>query len=269
MRILTGFIISMLLLAGCADFIDQLNSGNSSPQKGQSKTVAAETATGSSLESNILTQRQLASSEACANGGIEIQMGFDQNQNGFLDADEVTETETVCNGNNGAQSLVQMNKETAGSNCVHGGQKIETGVDTNGDKALTGSEVSSTAYVCNGSTGTAGSKGDKGDTGTAGTNGTTNKISSSIFCNGGLQGAASYIYWTYDVDLMSSSDIMAIASIADFYVQTYGMSFYSSQQVGAATAPVNIRHDIQGTQNVTVQGGGENYEAIFMAISSF
>lgn len=34
----------------------------------------------------------------CANGGVQIDMGFDVNGNNVLDADEITSTEYVCNG---------------------------------------------------------------------------------------------------------------------------------------------------------------------------
>lgn len=37
----------------------------------------------------------------CANGGIQIDMGFDENQNNVLDADEIRSTEYVCNGTDG------------------------------------------------------------------------------------------------------------------------------------------------------------------------
>lgn len=45
--------------------------------------------------------RPLMAGPVCANGGIEIQTGIDRNKNGVLDSDEVTNTQTVCNGING------------------------------------------------------------------------------------------------------------------------------------------------------------------------
>ncbi len=56
----------------------------------------------------------------CANGGAQIDMGFDENGNNVLDADEVTNTEYVCNGTDGtdynpgiAVTGVSLNPATA------------------------------------------------------------------------------------------------------------------------------------------------------------
>jgi OmcA/MtrC family decaheme c-type cytochrome len=86
----------------------------------------------------------------CASGGTKVQVGLDKNGNGVLDADEVTATSYVCNGN-GKTTLVRTSPEIAGTNCSFGGTKIETGVDANGDGTLQDSEVnaSATSYVCN------------------------------------------------------------------------------------------------------------------------
>lgn len=37
----------------------------------------------------------------CPNGGVVINQGIDTNRNGKIDADEVSSTDTVCNGTNG------------------------------------------------------------------------------------------------------------------------------------------------------------------------
>ncbi len=93
----------------------------------------------------------------CADGGTKIEAGVDTNDNGTLDASEVTSTSYVCeggngnNGNNGHSSLVATSDEPAGANCPFGGVKIETGLDTNDDGVLGASEVnaSATSFVCN------------------------------------------------------------------------------------------------------------------------
>ena len=62
-------------------------------------------------------------------------------------------------GQNGLNALIKTTSEAAGSNCVNGGTKIETGLDANGNGVLEVGEVnaSQTKYVCNGLNGTAGS----------------------------------------------------------------------------------------------------------------
>lgn len=53
----------------------------------------------------------------CANGGIKVESGLDNNSNGTLDISEITDTRYICNGNNG-QGL---------SNGTTGGQVYLTG----------------------------------------------------------------------------------------------------------------------------------------------
>jgi hypothetical protein len=48
-------------------------------------------------------------------------------------------------------SLLRITAEPAGTNCAAGGQRIQAGPDTNGSGVLDNAEVTSTAYVCNGS----------------------------------------------------------------------------------------------------------------------
>ncbi len=50
---------------------------------------------------------------------------------GELADSEVTAVSFVCNGNNALVSpvLVKLTAEAAGANCVHGGQRIDTGAD--------------------------------------------------------------------------------------------------------------------------------------------
>src|SRR5450432_1000560 len=55
----------------------------------------------------------------CASGGTKVQVGLDKNGNGVLDANEVTATGYVCNGN-GKNTLVRTSPEIAGANCSFG-----------------------------------------------------------------------------------------------------------------------------------------------------
>jgi hypothetical protein len=94
----------------------------------------------------------------CAGGGHKIMSGLDANNNGQLDSSEVTSTSYSCHGATGQvkQSLVLATQISSGTQCAAGGNKVETGIDDNGDNALQAGEVDSTSYVCNGLTGAAG-----------------------------------------------------------------------------------------------------------------
>jgi photosystem II stability/assembly factor-like uncharacterized protein len=110
----------------------------------------------------------------CVTGGTKVTAGADANTNGVLDASEVSTTAYVCggspgtNGANGASgsagadghsTLMRVVPELAGVNCTTGGSKVTSGVDANSNGVLDAPEVTSTAYICNGSNGAAGSNG--------------------------------------------------------------------------------------------------------------
>lgn len=92
----------------------------------------------------------VAPGDPCANGGIRVDVGIDDNRNGQLDPAEIDTSEYVCNGAPGATSLVRTSAEPGGVHCAAGGVRIDSGVDLNGNGALDPAEVTSTAYVCNG-----------------------------------------------------------------------------------------------------------------------
>jgi len=75
-------------------------------------------------------------------------------------------------GSNGPVSLVALEVEAAGDNCEVGGQKIQAGIDANGDGVLDSTEVASTRYVCDG----VGSAGAAGSIGAAGADGLANLV---------------------------------------------------------------------------------------------
>jgi len=94
----------------------------------------------------------------CADGGTRIEKGTDDNDNGFLDANEVATTEYACNGGGGGggsdpDTLVKTGVEPVGVNCTNGGTRIEKGLDDNDNGFLDGSEVDTTEYACNGGSG--------------------------------------------------------------------------------------------------------------------
>jgi len=95
----------------------------------------------------------------CEFGGTKVETGIDDNGDGELQPDEVDTTEVVCSGDPGDQgdpglrSLVRTTEEPDGDNCPNGGQRIESGVDVDGDGQLDDGEVDATTFVCRGEDG--------------------------------------------------------------------------------------------------------------------
>lgn len=107
----------------------------------------------------------------CPAGGKRIDVGIDNGAGGTtpfdgkLDPPEVTGTSYACDGAPGAPgsagvaagiALVRTSSEPAGANCSRGGQKVEAGVDADGNGALEDAEVTSAGFVCTGDTGKSG-----------------------------------------------------------------------------------------------------------------
>lgn len=90
-------------------------------------------------------------------------------------------------------------------------------------------------------------KGDKGDKGDAGANGTDNHIVGSISCGGEL--GTTGVWFSYQVAQMASGDVFAHGSIRASVAENGASVFYSSKQVGAATAAVQVESDLQGAAN--------------------
>lgn len=90
----------------------------------------------------------------CEDGGSRIDAGLDHDGDGMLDAEEVDSTAYACSVA-GAASLVSITPEPAGASCPGGGQRVEAGIDDDGDGVLDADEVESTSYVCDGVPGAA------------------------------------------------------------------------------------------------------------------
>jgi small nuclear ribonucleoprotein (snRNP)-like protein len=141
---------------------------------------------GSGLNSLIQTSVESAGAN-CSNGGVKVETGQDNNNDGILQSAEIiaANTKYICNGTNGTNgsngtngtngknSLIRKSVENAGANCANGGIKLESGLDANENLVLDNNEVSQTHYVCNGSNGT------NGTNGTNGSNGQTSLIRTS------------------------------------------------------------------------------------------
>lgn len=105
----------------------------------------------------------------CQYGGVRIDTGLDNgsgsgsvSNNGTLETGEITNTRYVCAGApamSGANALVNLTAEPAGTNCTFGGQRIDTGSDngagggTAGNGILESGEITKTSYVCSGNNG--------------------------------------------------------------------------------------------------------------------
>ncbi|MEO0601988.1 MAG: putative Ig domain-containing protein, partial [Myxococcota bacterium] len=81
-------------------------------------------------------------------GGITVQTGVDDNGDGILDPSEVDSTETICNGEDGVNSLLEIVAEPPGANCLAGGQQLTSGLDQDRNGVLEGAEIDDTVFVC-------------------------------------------------------------------------------------------------------------------------
>ena len=99
------------------------------------------------------------------NDGVNGSDGND-GQNGANGADG-------ANGGNGLTSLIATRTEAIVEGCQNGGTIVETGVDDNGDNALSLDEVDSFVVVCNGETGQDGADGTDGADGADGADGSS------------------------------------------------------------------------------------------------
>lgn len=91
----------------------------------------------------------------CAGGGVRIEAGPDLDDSGTLDTDEIDAVSFVCNGSDGTDgtdgtnALVEVSAVPVGdTNCEHGGQRVDTGLDTDGDGILADDEIDNTAFIC-------------------------------------------------------------------------------------------------------------------------
>ncbi|HZH14117.1 MAG TPA: hypothetical protein VE057_07125 [Archangium sp.] len=102
-----------------------------------------------------------AAGARCASGGTAVLSGLDTNADGLQGESEVTHTQFLCNGEyekKGNTYLMKMLSEAAGRNCPQGGTTVLGGIDVNVNGQLESTEVTTTQYVCNGSTGTSGTE---------------------------------------------------------------------------------------------------------------
>ena len=88
----------------------------------------------------------------CAAGGQRLDWGLDDDEDGVLDAGEVDGSTYLCGGVAGANSLLAVTPEPDGVNCEAGGQRLDHGIDDNGNGVLDPAEIDGTSYICDGVT---------------------------------------------------------------------------------------------------------------------
>jgi hypothetical protein len=86
--------------------------------------------------------------ENCPEGGILLSFGPDENRDGLLEPDEVTQREYICNGYNPGVPLAEQTDEPPGDNCAYGGTRLDIGNDVDQDGVLDPEEISETIYLC-------------------------------------------------------------------------------------------------------------------------
>ncbi|QIZ77653.1 DUF7151 family protein [Ferrimonas lipolytica] len=98
----------------------------------------------------------------CDAGGTRINSGLDSNRNNILDAEEITNTQYICHGNDGEGGsdgddgqdgysvVTNLSTEEPGEHCSNGGKRLDIGLDLNRNNMLDLEEITNTQYVCNG-----------------------------------------------------------------------------------------------------------------------
>ena len=129
----------------------------------------------------LVQSEAFQSDPPCNEGGFRVHSGFDLDGNGALDAEERTDTTTLCHGLRGLSgpqgqagpsgvdavpqrmnaTLVPVGNET----CPEGGFRMQTGLDLDLNGGLDAEEVVSDATLCNGARGAGGLNGSHGSNG--------------------------------------------------------------------------------------------------------
>ena len=132
------------------------------------------------IETLVLSEGREADS-ICTEGGSDIFIGTDTNQNGVLDSVEITSTTKICHGkeglsgpqgangdsgeigSNGTSSLVRMVTIYVGNTtCPEGGIAIYSGMDENQNDYLDDEEFATVNELCDGKIGGDGNSGGNG-----------------------------------------------------------------------------------------------------------
>lgn len=86
--------------------------------------------------------------DACEQGGLRVESGFDLNRDGALQPEEVQFTEVACAGADGLDRRILTDGEPPGLNCALGGQSVVQGFDRNRDGTLQPTEIDEVEFLC-------------------------------------------------------------------------------------------------------------------------
>ncbi|MEJ7685247.1 MAG: hypothetical protein WKG06_46865 [Segetibacter sp.] len=98
--------------------IDKNNNGKLDSTEADQTQNVCNGANGASGLKSLLDIQPLAAGTACANGGVVILSGIDENNNGKLDSTEVDQTQNICNGPAGLKKPVRCSAIT-GRKCLY------------------------------------------------------------------------------------------------------------------------------------------------------
>lgn len=98
-------------------------------------------------------------SETCEEGGYGIDFGLDTNRNGILDESEITNTEVICNGEDGLSVRYSVELLQPSEDYPNGGFLVSFGLDQNDNGKLDFSEINSSFVIENGADGEDGEDG--------------------------------------------------------------------------------------------------------------
>jgi hypothetical protein len=107
----------------------------------------------------LIAQTQITAEGPCTGDGIRIDSGLDTDRDDTLDGSEIQATEYVCDGSDGTTgtdgltTLIAQTPITAEGPCTGDGVRIDSGLDTDRDDTLDGTEIQATEYVCDGASG--------------------------------------------------------------------------------------------------------------------
>lgn len=102
------------------------------------------------LTTLVATVPLAAGEGGCPAGGSVVFWGLDKNRDGELQQEEVDDDMTLCNGEPGADMLVDTERYDSHDSCPAGALVIRAGGDSNYDGSLDEDEVERTSWICDG-----------------------------------------------------------------------------------------------------------------------
>jgi hypothetical protein len=169
-------------------------------------------------------------------------------------------------GDAGLESLILITAEAPGANCAAGGQKVQVGIDANGNGVLDASEVQQTAYVCNGQSASSDAGAGTCSAGQTNCNGTCTNTQDSDAANcgscghgclGGTCSAGVCQRWTVANATTTSNPIYLAADANNVYVADDGPDAilqYPVSQAGATPTTLAQNSAFASIEGMIVSG---------------